>query len=135
MPERRLIDTNVIAYFLRRDSRAALYEQHLDGYEHVISFVTLGELLRWPRERNWGASRTATHRRYLQTSYVIEYVDDDLCDAWAEVMDQSRRRGAPLSPADSWIVATAWLRQIPVVSHNRRDFDNIPGVTLISEAP
>jgi hypothetical protein len=55
-----LLDTNIVSYFYRRDTRAALYEQYLIGQPRYIAFATLGELYKWPLERNWGSERLRT---------------------------------------------------------------------------
>jgi hypothetical protein len=36
---------------------------------------------------------------------------------------------------DKWIAACALRHAIPLVSNNRKHFENIPGLTLISETP
>ena len=40
-----------------------------------------------------------------------------------------------LSDNDLWIAATALQHEVPVVTHNLRDFVDIPGLVVISEAP
>jgi len=39
-----LLDTNVVSYFFRRDSRASAYESVIVGQERGIAFMTLAEL-------------------------------------------------------------------------------------------
>jgi predicted nucleic acid-binding protein len=36
---------------------------------------------------------------------------------------------------DLWIAATAIRYSIPLLSNNRRHFEEVPGLVLISEAP
>jgi hypothetical protein len=41
------LDTNIVSYFFRHDSRAKAYERHLTGQTRYLAFVTLGELYQW----------------------------------------------------------------------------------------
>jgi predicted nucleic acid-binding protein len=138
MPDARLIDTNVLVYLTRRDpaltSLATAYRPHVDGYDGVIAFVTLGELRRWPVQEGWRAERVAALETFI-TRFVVYHTDDDLCRVWGRMSGTLARAGRTLSMADSWIAATALVLGIPLVTHNRRHFEGIPGVTVISEAP
>jgi predicted nucleic acid-binding protein len=42
-----VVDTDVMSYVFKHDTRAAFYEPHLAGKELIISFVTFAELQRW----------------------------------------------------------------------------------------
>jgi tRNA(fMet)-specific endonuclease VapC len=42
------------------------------------------------------------------------------------------RRRQPISENDGWIAATALAYDIPLVTHNRKDFLDIPGLRLIT---
>ena len=131
-PTDRLVDTDVVSFLLKRDSRATLYRPHLADRRLIISFMTLAELDRWALERNWGEARRARMEEQLRR-YVVYPSDRALRRTWAEVMVTARRRGQPIQTADAWIAATALLHGLPLVSHNRKDFAGVPGLTLISE--
>ncbi len=133
-PERRLIDTSVLSLILKRDTRATAYLPHLIGSIGIISFITLAELYRWPKERHWGAVRRADLARLL-ARYAVSYPDDALCRRWALLLADAKRHGRPLPFADSWIAATALHYQVALVTHNPRDFQGIGELTVISEAP
>ena len=79
-----VLDTDVLSYIIKRDSRAEHFESLLRGRTPVISFMTLAELERWALTRKWGAPR-ATQMRALVREYVIYRSSDALCKAWAEV--------------------------------------------------
>lgn len=44
-----LLDTNIVSYLFKQDSRAFLYEPHLLNQELAISLMTVAELLQWGR--------------------------------------------------------------------------------------
>lgn len=128
-----VLDTDIVSYLYKQDTRAALYEQHLTDPPFIISFMTLAELRRWMRERNWGARRRKQLETYLER-YLIVYADDALCERWAEATDSGRRSGKPISVADAWIAATALSFSVPLVTHNAGDYAGVAGLTVISES-
>jgi tRNA(fMet)-specific endonuclease VapC len=65
---------------------------------------------------------------------VVFHSDDDLCVQWAEITEDGKRRGREIQPGDAWIAATALLHEVPLVTHNRRDFESVIGLRIISGA-
>jgi tRNA(fMet)-specific endonuclease VapC len=128
-----VVDTNIVSYLFKGDTRAALYQPHLDGRLLLISFMTLAELDRWALERNWGQARRAQLTAHLRHFTVYPY-DRALCRRWAEVTDQARRNGRPIQCADAWVAATAMLYHAPLITHDPNDFAGVTGLTVISEA-
>lgn len=43
-----VIDTDVVSFRFKKDSRAALFQKHLLGCDWIISFMTLAELVPRP---------------------------------------------------------------------------------------
>lgn len=129
-----VVDTDVISFFQKRDTRYKLYSPHLLDKEKFISFMTLAELRRWTLERNWGENRKAVFEEIILESYGIIFADDKLCDIWAEIKSNARKKGRPIRTADAWIASVALLFNIPLVTHNRRDFINVANLKIISES-
>jgi hypothetical protein len=46
-----VVDTDVVSYLFKSDTRADLYRPHLDGHLPIISFMSLAELERWTLAR------------------------------------------------------------------------------------
>ena len=111
-----------------------LYKPHLNGKDLVISFATLAELYRWSLDRNWGIKKCDELQAHL-LSYAIHPYNEVLCMVWARIVHARKKAGRPISPHDAWIAATAVQHAIPLVTHNRKDFQGIDGLTVISEAP
>jgi predicted nucleic acid-binding protein len=128
----RVVDTDVVSYLYKGDSRAALYYPHLFGQVLVVSFQTVAELRRWTLSAKWGARRLRHLESRLQR-YVVEHSSDALCVLWAEAMESAKRNGRPVAPADAWVAATALYLDVPLVTNNRDDFLGIDGLTVISE--
>ena len=96
-----VVDTDVVSFIFKRDTRAALYVPHLSGHMLTISFQTLAELELWMLVANWGARRRLQLARHLRR-YIVENSSPALCRRWAEVLDDARRGGSPIATADAW---------------------------------
>jgi predicted nucleic acid-binding protein len=126
-----VVDTDVVSYLFKRDTRAALYQPFLNSPPFVISFMTLAELRRWMRERNWGQTRRAELENYL-TRYVVLHSDIDLCERWAQATDSARRNGRPIAAADAWIAATALQLAVPLVTHNAAHYAGVDSLDVLT---
>jgi predicted nucleic acid-binding protein len=127
------LDTDVLSFLFRDDPRGIPYHPHLVGALAIISFQTLAEVRRWPLERNWGQPRIRALDRHL-AQFLIHFPDDDLCRRWAAVRAQCKRAGHAIDASDAWQAATAIQLNVPLLSHNRRHFIGVPGLTLVSYA-
>jgi predicted nucleic acid-binding protein len=127
-----VVDTDVVSFLFKRDSRAELYKPHLTGKTLVISFMTVAELDRWPLERNWSPATRAAMELQLR-KYVVHPYDRELCRKWAEVTHEANKKGRPIQCADAWVAATASLHGIPLVTHNRKDYGGVTTLSIISE--
>ncbi len=128
-----VVDTDVISFLLKDDTRAQLYRPHLQDKMLVVSFMTIAELYQWAYQRNWGEKRLAWLEDRLHT-FVIAPYDNDLCRQWAAICVQRQRSGKPISAQDAWIAATALRHDVPLVTHNQADFSDIAGLTIISQS-
>lgn len=129
----RVIDTDVLSFVFRNDSRASLYVRHLFEQVLTISFQTRAEMLHGAISANWGTHRRLQLDRWL-LQYTVVHSSDVLCLHWAEAIDSARRNGRPISPADAWIAATALHLGVPLITHNENDFLGVAGLTVISES-
>ncbi len=128
-----IVDTDVVSYIFKQDTRASLYEPHLASTLASISFMTVAELEQWAIARNWGARRHAEMLHFLKSRFAVIDSNRPLCRKWAEVREQVRRGGSVIQPSDAWIAATALLYGAPVITHNSTHFTGIAGLTVISE--
>jgi tRNA(fMet)-specific endonuclease VapC len=127
-----VVDTNIVSYMFKNNSLAQLYRRHLTGRVMIISFMSVAELDYWALRRNWGIVRAESLRNYIER-FTLYPFDRDLCRIWAEITDAERRQGRIISTSEAWIAATALINDIPLVTHNRRHFEGIAGLTVISE--
>jgi tRNA(fMet)-specific endonuclease VapC len=89
----------------------------------------VGELYRWAIVRQWGTKRKLDLEEQLRNYLVIPF-DIELCKKWAEVKSIA---GLTTSDSDAWIAATALRHSVPLVTHNKRHFENISNLTMIAE--
>lgn len=66
-----VVDTDVVSYLFKGDSRAEAYRPHLTGNLLVVSFMTVAELDRWALERDWARLAANGWRNICATSLSI----------------------------------------------------------------
>jgi predicted nucleic acid-binding protein len=130
---RVVVDTDVVSYGFKGDTRAELYDAHLLDRRLLISFMTLAELESWAEAREWGARRRSELDEHLRERYAVAHSDAELCKWWVTVRKSARRSVCPIEVADAWIAATAMLYGIPLVTHNPDDFAGVDGLTVVTE--
>jgi len=127
-----VVDTNVVSYMIKRDTRAGEYEALLLQLpDAVLSFQTMAEIEFGMDRVHWGPSRRGSARRFLGR-FEVMYPDAHLCRLWAEIRSYREGIGRTLHPADAWIAALAVDLGCPVLTHNARDFFDIPGLPVIT---
>ncbi len=130
-----LVDTNVFSFLFRKDSRRELYAGTVTGKRLYLSFVTVGELRLWAITRAWGKRRVESLEQTMK-AYTVLGFDSETAWRWAEVAAHQRRVGREKHDRGDWWVAACALRHgLPLVTHNPRHFQGIPGLEVISFAP
>ena len=122
-----VLDTDVVSFLFKDDSRAHIYLPRLENRTWLISFMTEAELEQWVLLANWGAKRVEWLRLFLG-KFVIVPSSRDLVLTWAEVMVAARRSGCRIETADAWIAATALLYDATFLTHNRTDYLGVPNL-------
>ena len=127
-----LLDTNIVSFMFKSDSRAQAYAPYVQGQRLAISFMTVAELYQWAAVHRWGNRRIRKLEQILQTTYTILTFDVALCQQWGEVRAMRRAMGRPISSEDAWIAATALQYNLPLITHNPKDFGGIPTLEIIT---
>lgn len=128
-----VVDTDVLSFIFKQDSRGDLYLPHLNAKLTVISFMTLAETDRWALERSWGRTKKRQMEEFLR-QFIVSPFNRVLCLRWAEATHSARRNGRPIQTADGWVAATALLHGIPLVTHNSKHFLGVDGLQVVSES-
>jgi len=127
-----VVDTDIVSYIFKKDTRSELYEPHLIQVPKFISFMTFAELRRWKFQSNWGKTKSEKFENLLSDFGVI-YADEELCNLWATITNDGFKKGRPLSTADAWVAAAALMFDVPLITHNRKHFENVESLKFISE--
>ena len=99
-----------------------------------VSFVTVGEILFGAFRNKWGNAKLEQMKARIRSVTIVPY-DWAVCQAYGELKASLQEAGKPVADNDLWIAACAVRHSIPLISNNRAQFENIPGLVLISEAP
>lgn len=130
-----VVDTCVVSYLYNEVPLADEYRARIGTHDKAISFMTFAELYYGTLKRNWGDNKRNELMEHVAHDYVVCPFNSALCVQWAVVRDQTRRVGRQIKVADSWIAATAMIYGIPLVTHNRSDFEVLePELALWSES-
>jgi tRNA(fMet)-specific endonuclease VapC len=124
-----LIDTDICSAHLKQSGPVATKFLQHSGQLHV-SVVTVGELLTWalraqaPPARLQGVEKLFADMTMLDVTEAIVRRFGQLRAAMLDV-------GRPIGEMDLLIAATALEHGLAIVTHNVRDFANVPGLTIV----
>ena len=125
-----LLDTNIVSYLMRGDSRAMDYRPHFEGKTLAISFMTVGELYEGAYRRGWSEKKFSVLKEQIKMYLVIPF-SPNVCQTWGRL--RAERKNRPISVDDGWIAATAITYNCPLVTHNPDDFTDISGLQIVTE--
>lgn len=128
-----VLDTDVASGLLR-DRLPALLRSQLVGRTLTISFVTLGELTKWTLVRPWGTRKRSVLDQFLAEVAVLPY-SRRVARRWGELQAHAQLRGRPRPHNDTWVAACCLVRDYPLTTLNRKDFDDFAeheGLQLIN---
>lgn len=126
-----VVDTNVVSFLFKNDSRAQLYLPLMRNRDLLVSFMTEAELEQWILLANWGVNRVRRFRTFM-TRFASVPSSRDLILRWAEVMVAARTNGRRIEAADAWIAATTLLYGATLITHNPKDYLGVPNLLVLS---
>jgi tRNA(fMet)-specific endonuclease VapC len=127
-----VVDTNVISYIFNQHSLGTLYKTRLKGQTLFLAAQTIEEIRFGAFIANWGENRLEKLEGFLGSFKVVQ-TTDSICTCSAQIRVEAKQKGFVLEPADAWIAATALVLGVPLVTHNKKHFDFLNGLTLITE--
>lgn len=129
---RIVLDTCIVSYIMRGQREAELYRPHIEGRLLAISFITVGEMYYGAEKAGWGDRRRKQLESTLRNFVVIPY-DNEIARCYGQLMAERHRNGMPIAPNDAWIAACTLRHEVPLVTHNYKDFKEITGLEVIYE--
>lgn len=137
-----LVDTDVFSYLSSSNAaRGAPYRRHLDGHILALSFITVGEQYAGYRKMiskgEWPESHIQKLEALLKSAAIIPY-EVEICKVYGDLKNKIRNLDGShrvIGPNDLRIAACAVRHSLKLATNNRSDFENIPGLEIICEAP
>jgi predicted nucleic acid-binding protein len=126
-----VVDTDVVSFLFKNDSRAQLYLPLMRNRDLPVSFMTEAELEQWILLAKWGVDRVRRFRIFM-TGFASVPTSRDLILQWAGVMVAARANGRRIEAADAWIAATTLLYDAALITHNPKDYLGVPNLRVLS---
>jgi predicted nucleic acid-binding protein len=127
-----VLDTDVVSHY-RAGRLAAEHLRIVTANPHCIAFATAGELWKGALIARWGSVRRRGLDLWLDGEPILS-ADLHVATTWATIAAGAQRRGRPRPLNDSWIAACCIESRLPLLTLNRRDFDEFAerdGLVLI----
>ena len=121
-----MLDTDTCIYAM---SHAEGFEPKLPLQDCAISVVVLGEL-------EWGvqySQRVQDNRVVLDewlTAVQVADMNADVGRRYGRLRTHLAAAGQMIGPNDLWIAAHALSLELPLISHNLREFERVPGLAV-----
>ncbi|GGN71417.1 hypothetical protein GCM10010112_38760 [Actinoplanes lobatus] len=130
-----IVDTDAFSHLWQNTARATALSSHLTGAVPVISFTTVAEVHFGAAKKGWGQRRVDQLDEAIRR-YVVAPYHDDLARLWGRLKSQAQQAAHPLGQSsetnDLWVCTTAIYHNAPLLTLNRRHFENFPGLALLS---
>jgi tRNA(fMet)-specific endonuclease VapC len=125
-----LIDTSVL---VDAERRGQALDQKIGDQARAISVITASELLHGVHRARTNAARA---RRAAFVEHVISSIEPlpittAIARAHAEIWAELESAGNPIGAHDLWIAATALSHGMDVATANARDFQRVPGLSVV----
>ena len=123
-----LLDTNVCSAHMRRPAQLAhRFIQYLD--QLAIPTIVLGELYAGAYKHPESDRLLGLINELLEEVHVLEF-DSHCAHHFGRLRGASLRKGTPFSSMDLMIASVAMVHDLTLVTHNTKDFRNIPGLRM-----
>ena len=126
-----VVDTDVVSFLFKEHQLAPAYHAILAGRSLAVSLITLAEIEYGMESKNWGASRRELMGRFL-ARFTPLFPNTETARLWARIKTSRERLGRPITFADAWIAAAAMQLNLPLVTHNARDYEGIERLVVVT---
>ena len=121
-----LLDTNICSAHMRRPAQLAhRFIQYLD--QLALPTLVLGELYAGAYKHPASGRLLGLIHDLLEEVHVLDF-DADCAQQFGRLRGDSLRMGTPFSSVDLMIASVAVVHDLTLVTHNTKDFQNIPGL-------
>ncbi|TVR67246.1 MAG: type II toxin-antitoxin system VapC family toxin [Spirochaetaceae bacterium] len=121
-----VLDTSALISFLRGEESGHAVKSILHANEALVPAICVYEMLAGVRSRKHKEDRSN-----LLDLVTIVPLDRIIAQRAADLFTKLRSQGITLDNEDLLVAATALTLSVPILTFNRRHFQNIPGVRLV----
>lgn len=129
-----VLDTCIVSYLMKNTPEADAYIPHVRNKLLAISFITVGELYFGAENAGWGKRKRDQLEAMLHNFVVIPY-DHQIAQCYGRLVTERQKSGNRIEPNDAWIAACTVRHNVPLITHNPKDFKLITGLDVITECP
>ena len=126
-----VVDTDVISFLFKNHSLAPAYQTLLAGKSLALSLVSLAEIEYGMNVKNWGGSRRELMQQFI-ARFTLLLPDHETAILWALIKNNCEKKGYPISFPDAWIAAAAMQLNVPLATHNARDYAAVDRLTILT---
>lgn len=125
-----LIDTNIYSYAMKGDPESVGVLQQAS--EIGICSITIGELLSGFKAGKKKGENRKELEEFLDAPRVQIYtIDEGTAEFYAEILNNLRKKGAPIPTNDIWIASVAFQHGLRLFSKDQH-FKKVKGLILVS---
>jgi tRNA(fMet)-specific endonuclease VapC len=123
-----LVDTSIlIDYYRKTNKMNSVWLDLIDkGYEFVISAITKYELY------SVAAQNQIEFWNSILAAIPVIAFDESCVDTAVQINSALKRKRKQIDLADLFIAATAMKQNLPIATLNKKHFDRIDGLTIVS---
>lgn len=125
-----LLDTNICSAHVERNAGLTHYFVQYSGRIYVPTPV-VGELYTWAHQRPSPQPLIDRIEKELLADVQLLDFDKTCACEFGRLNGQLLRSGFVASPVDLMIAAVALVHDYTLVTNNTRDFERVPGLTLV----
>lgn len=115
-----VLDTDAASLSVRGRLPTWLAER-LANRTTFVSFVTVGELMKWAEVRQWGLRKRTDLVSWLGRNVILPY-DIRVAYQWGILAGAAHRRGRPRPQNDTWVAACCLVEDLPLATLNLKDY-------------
>lgn len=130
-----VLDTDVASRSIRGRLPDWIVER-LAGRTTFVTFVTVGELMKWAEVYQWGLRKRTELVDWLGRSVILPY-DARVAYRWGALAGAAHRRGRPRPQNDTWVAACCLVEDLPLATLNLKDYTDFAehhGLRLVTDS-
>ena len=124
-----LIDTDILIFGLKGDSRVQLWMEKNQNIPKSISVITFGELIYGARKSKHPEKNIATTNRIAELFPIID-INKGIIEVFGEIKAKLEQKGTRIEDMDLMIAATAIYMDLSLVTNNKSHFSRISDLIL-----